>query len=195
MTASSVEWVGQSTPRLRGAFGFSSGKFMSTGLRPAKSRIRDVVSRGRTNTSRYPSGARHLSRRDCTPFEFVGAGLVPARRPTQRAVFVAPGGHKGRPYAIPNFRLPVSASPPQERRRDVRAGDFFAHQSPELANFGSHLRGIASQCLEDQAGIIGQPARSERNAARKIDIGVHALMNAIGLVLGSAQNHIAEHVK
>ena len=36
--------------------------------------------------------------------------------------------------------------------------------APELAHLGLHLRGLAAEHLEDQAGVVGQPARAERHA-------------------------------
>src|SRR5262245_34876500 len=63
----------------------------------------------------------------------------------------------------------VCLSAPEERRRGIGADHLLAHDAPELAHLGLHLSGFAAQHLEDQAGIVGQPAGTERHAMRQID--------------------------
>ena len=43
-----------------------------------------------------------------------------------------------------------------------------------LAHLGLHLRGLAAEHLEDQAGVVGQPAGAESDPIREVHVGADA---------------------
>src|SRR5262245_34739626 len=90
---------------------------------------------------------------------------------------------------------PVDSSAPKKRRSEVGADDLPPHDAPKLAYLGLHLRGFAAQHLEDQTCIIREPAGAERQTADHIHFGLDLRINAIGISLGRAYEHIAKHVE
>src|SRR5262245_52929819 len=92
--------------------------------------------------------------------------------------------------------IPIALrSAPQKGRRNVGTDHFCAYRTPELAHLGFDLDGFASQDLVDEAGLSRQSARADRQTARKVHSGLHALMDAIRVVFRRTQNHIPENVE
>src|SRR5262249_60621359 len=97
------------------------------------------------------------------------------------------------PRAVPSSSLDRSA--PEERRRNRAAGGLLARHRPELAHRGPDLRGLAAERLEDEAGVVRQPAGAESDPGREIDPGARARVDAIGDLLRREQDHVAEDVE
>ena len=98
------------------------------------------------------------------------------------------------PSASSPCHRPLPGSAPEERRRIARpvtSSRATAQNSRTLA-LTWRSRG---RRLEDQAGVVRQPAGAGGDAVSRGPRRRHARMDPVGHVLGREQDHVAEHVE